>query len=82
MDYVYNETGKPLKLDRDELESYLMKEIVGDFKIVYNKFQPWKTGNRNSNADFLFTIIHGNSKITNSKINEGINNKLFKEWAK
>lgn len=82
MDYVYNETGEPFEMNSDVLESALKEIIVGDFKVVYNKFKPWETGKFGSNADFICTVIHGDSSVDCEEISNMLNQKLFKVWER
>jgi hypothetical protein len=82
MDYVYNETGKPFVMNKDELESLLKQKVNSDFKVVYNKFNPWETGKFGSNADFICTVIHDDRSINNEDISKLLNNQLFERWAK
>lgn len=82
MDYVYNETGKPFVMGDNELEATLKSYIKGDIKVVYNKFEPWKTGKRGSNADFICTIIHDDANVSNEALNDLLNQQLFEKWAK
>ena len=82
MDYVYNETGKPFVMNKQELESLLKNTIRSDFKVVYNKFNPWETGKMGSNADFICTIIHGDSAIGREELSDLLNKKVFIGWAK
>ncbi|MCK8622333.1 hypothetical protein [Prevotella sp. E13-27] len=82
MDYVYNETGKPFVMDANKLEATLKSYIKGDIKVVYNKFEPWKTGKMGSNADFICTIIHDDANVTNEALNDLLNQQLFEKWAK
>lgn len=80
MDYVYNETGKPFEMNLDVLESLLKERIVGEFKVVCNKFKPWETGKFGSNADFICTVIHGDTSVDSEEISNLLNQKLFKVW--
>lgn len=82
MDYIYNETGKPFSLDKEALESMLVKRIKNRFKVVYNKFNPWETGKFGSNADFICTVIHDDRSINNEEISDLLNQQLFKLWIK
>ncbi len=82
MDYVYNETGSPFVMSPVKLEEYLKSIIHEDFKVVYNKFKPWETGEMGSNADFICTVIHGDAIVTNEELNDLLNAKLFRAWAK
>lgn len=82
MDYVYNETGKPFSMDKEQLESLLKKELHSSFKVVYNKFSPWKTGRFGSNADFICTVIHDDKSINCEDISDLLNKHLFIAWAK
>lgn len=82
MDYVYNETGKPFEMNAKELEATLKSCINGDIKVVYNKFEPWKTGKMGSNADFICTIIHDDANVSNEALNDLLNQQLFEKWAK
>ena len=82
MDYIYNETGLPFTMDVEVLEATLKSQIEDNIKVVYNKFEPWKTGKMGSNADFICTVIHDDTSVTNEKLNDFLNEKLFKKWAK
>lgn len=82
MDYVYNETGVPFSMNKQELESLLRETVHSDFKIVYNKFNPWETGKMGSNADFICTVIHGDSSIKREELSDLLNKKLFREWVR
>jgi len=82
MDYVYNETGAPFVMNRQELDTLLRDTIKSDFKVVYNKFNPWKTGKMGSNADFICTVIHGDSGIQREELSDLLNEKLFRVWVR
>lgn len=82
MDYIYNETGNPFEMDAKKLEATLKNQIRGDVKVVYNKFKPWYKSKMESNADFICTVIHNDSDVTNEGLNDLLNNQLFKTWAK
>lgn len=82
MDYVYNETGVPFTMNKQQLDNLLRETVHSDFKVVYNKFNPWETGKMGSNADFICTVIHGDSSIKREELSDLLNKKLFREWAR
>ncbi|WCO01139.1 ATP-grasp domain-containing protein [Psychroserpens ponticola] len=77
MDYVYNLSGKPIEINVIEIEKTL-EPILGEHKILKNLLSPEKSGKFQSNADFIFTVIHKNKDLTNVELNKIVNEKLFK----
>lgn len=78
MDYVYNLSGEPIIYDeylckkslKDLLDS---KEII----IVPNLLYPGRKGKIDTNADFIFCVIHDNDTYNNLDLNKFVNEKLF-----
>ena len=80
MDYIYNETGAPLNLQKDLLEAYLIHKCGDQTKVIYNKLKSWKTAKNSSNADFTVAVIHKNKSLKNSELSHMVNNDLFNKW--
>lgn len=75
MDYIYNLHGTPTTYEPTKIEAEL-NALVGPHRILINQLRPEQTGHHNSNADFLFTVIHSNPEITNTMINQQMNSIL------
>lgn len=82
MDYVYNQTGKPLNIHMLDVEDYLSSIFSGPVKVVYNKLSSWESGKMETNADFIFTVIHEASALTDKELNTLVNDNLFTKWVK
>lgn len=78
MDYVYNLQGVPIHYSA-ETTSRLLTEFLGPHKIIKNFLNPEKTGSFNSNADFVFGIIHENTEVSNDEVNEFVNEMIFRK---
>jgi len=76
MDYIYNLSGRPIVLDLISIEK-LLNQLIGAHKIIRNLLKPEEHGKFQSNADFIFSIIHENENISNFELNKIINQKLF-----
>lgn len=73
MDYIYNYKCKPIKYNKELIEKHLIQK-VGEFKLVKNLLSPELSGRFETNADFIFTIIHQSDKFTTIELNQEINN--------
>lgn len=80
MDYVYNETGRPLNLNAESLNGWLSHTIDGKFSCVLNRLRAWETGNYASNADFVCAVVHEDSKVKKSELSQMMNKYLFVRW--
>lgn len=80
MDYVYNETGKPLKLDRGCLQAWLNETLKGDYSVILNRLRAWETGRFSSNADFVCAVVHKDRGVEKSELCRMMNKELFIKW--
>jgi len=76
MDYVYNFKGCPFDYRINEVADQI-SSFLGAHVIIPNLMHPEKSGKFETNADFIFTIIHKNDQISNTELNNFINQKIF-----
>lgn len=78
MDYVYNFSGKSITYDnyvcKEALKNLLQSENIA---LIPNLLHPETKGKFESNADFIFCIIHNSNKFNNLELNDFVNAKLF-----
>ena len=80
MDYIYNLSGEAIHYD-----SHICREILGnlldieDMFLIPNLLHPESKKDFESNADFIFCLIHDNDEISNFELNNYINDKLFEK---
>lgn len=72
MDYVYNYQQKPISYDKDDIH-YLLEKEVGSHKMVENLLNPAASGKFETNADFIFTVIHQKPELSTLALNHTIN---------
>lgn len=72
MDYVYNYAKMSITYEKQEVNTMLEK-LVGEHKIVENLLNPATTGKFETNADFIFTVIHQSSNISTLELNQKVN---------
>lgn len=77
MDYIFNYTKGPIRYNLQEISKYL-EDLVGKHKVVENLLNPSQTGKFETNADFIFTIIHQNKDLSTIDLNKNIN-RLFEK---
>lgn len=80
MDYVYNETGKPLKLDQVCLEAWLNETLKGNYSVILNRLRAWESGRFSSNADFVCAVVHKDKGVEKSELCRMMNKELFIKW--
>lgn len=76
MDYIYNEQNCPVSFDMKKCEEEISKR-TGEMVLLRNLLHSEKLAAYQSNADFLFTIIHEKKEISTEELNEYINRFLL-----
>lgn len=76
MDYIYNEFPHPVTYD-PTLCKRMLEQRYGEVQLIQNHLCPEKKGFYQSNADFLFTVIHNNKEVGQGELNEFVNNRLL-----
>lgn len=81
MDYIYNENLYPVEYDISVCEEEIGR-ICGWAILIPNQLHPEKKGFYTSNADFLFTVIHEKTDISQEELNRFVNERLLKRREK
>lgn len=76
MDYVFNWTGMPVTYELEMCKSILCSEYKAH-KLLVNSLFPEKKRMVESNADFIFTVIHETSNVSVEEVNKYVNERLF-----
>lgn len=79
MTYVFNETNKKITYDVEECRNELSLKF-GHVELLVNQLRPENKNSFESNADFIFTVIHENDESDGNQwiINDFVNEHLFK----
>lgn len=72
MDYIYNYHQQPISYSIDTMHKLLDKE-VGPHKVIENLLSPADSGKFETNADFIFTVIHQKPELSTFALNHKIN---------
>jgi len=76
MDYVFNWTGTAISYDKETCIREL-KAKVGAERLIINSLHPEEKRQVESNADFIFTVIHSTKNISVEELNQYVNERLF-----
>lgn len=80
MDYVFNQHIHPVQYDLNACKAVL-REKIGDCEILVNRLHPEKKGGFESNADFIFCVIHCRKEEpqVEFEVDSYVNEHLFSE---
>ncbi len=73
MDYIYNYSKKPIEYNLEKISNALYEKI-GHHQIVENLLNSGNSGQFETNADFIFTIIHNAQGVSTIELNQFVNN--------